>query len=344
MKFLAALLLLGFISVSARAEPDYAAAADRVLSEVIQPGTTAFEEATATLRQAAALGCSDIDPAALQDAFHGAWDAWMAIQHLRFGPLEDESRSLQIAFWPDSRGTVSRTVSRLLATESAPVEDKDAFSKLSVGARGFPALERLLYDESGPVPFDDAFRCAYTAAVAADLERVANEINGAWSGAFSTIWTTAGEEGNTVFLAPKETSQRIFVVTLGALEETVRHRLGTPLGTITAVRPKLAEARRSGRSLRQIGLVLDATERTLMTTFGPALEVGERTALTDAYTSARRDLDGVAELGDLPAALSVSRIRVEVLQQSIERIATVMRAEIGPSLGISKGFNAADGD
>ncbi|MEL6207920.1 MAG: imelysin family protein [Pseudomonadota bacterium] len=344
MKFLAAIILLGLAGVSARAEPDHVAAADRLLSEVIQPGTVAFEEATATLRQAAAPECTDVEPAALRDAFHGAWDAWMTIQHLRFGPLEDESRSLQIAFWPDSRGTVGRTVSRILATENAPVEDTDAFAKLSIGARGFPALERLLFDDSGPVPPDDAFRCAYAAAVSADLERVATEINAAWNGPFATIWTTAGEEDNAVFLAPKETSQRIFVVTLGTLDETVQHRLGTPLGTLVAVRPKLAEARRSGRSLRHISLILDATERTLMTAFGPELEAEDRAALADAYASARRDLARVAELGDLPVALAESRIRVEVLQQSIERIAIVMRAEIGPALGISKGFNAADGD
>lgn len=344
MRLLVALLLPGAMSVSAVAEPDHRAAADRLLSEVVQPGTTAFAAATATLARTAAPVCADMEPAALRDAFHGAWDAWMGIQHLRFGPVEDESRNLQIAFWPDNRGTVGRTVERLLTTENAPVEDGEAFAKVSVGARGLPALERLLFDDSGTLPLDSAFRCAYAAAIAADLERLATEIYAAWKGPFAAIWATAGEESNTVFLAPQETSQRVFAVTLGALEETVRHRLGTPLGTVAMARPQLAEARRSGRSLRQIGLVLDATEHSLMTVFGPALDPGDRTTLADAYTRARRDLDRVAEHGDLSAALAENRIRVEVLQQSVERIVLTMRAEIGPKLGIAAGFNAADGD
>jgi len=42
--------------------------------------------------------------------------------------------------------------------------------------------------------------------------------------------------------------------------------------------------------------------------------------------------------------LPQGRIRVEVLQQSIEIIALLCREELGPALGVVTGFNAMDGD
>ncbi|MEO0388878.1 MAG: peptidase M75, partial [Pseudomonadota bacterium] len=38
------------------------------------------------------------------------------------------------------------------------------------------------------------------------------------------------------------------------------------------------------------------------------------------------------------------RLRVEVLQQSVDAIRQVLRQEVGPTLGITAGFNALDGD
>ncbi|MEM6371483.1 MAG: hypothetical protein AAF727_01715 [Pseudomonadota bacterium] len=49
-----------------------------------------------------------------------------------------------------------------------------------------------------------------------------------------------------------------------------------------------------------------------------------------------RCLQGVAE----PSG----RLRVEVLQQSIDVIRHLLAEEVGPDLGISAGFNSLDGD
>ncbi|MEM9763109.1 MAG: imelysin family protein [Pseudomonadota bacterium] len=328
----------------AAAEPDHKAAVERLIEGVARPGAKEFSEAATRLEAAVPAECAAIEDAALRMAFNDTWDAWMGIQHLRFGPIEAESRVLQIAFWPDSRGTVSRTVGRLLAAENAPVDDGEAFRELSVGGRGLPALERVLYDENGPITLEGSFRCAYAAAIARDLARLAREIDDAWRGDWGEAWVTAGAANNTVFLAPSETSQRLFAVTLGVLDETVRNRLGTPLGAVGSIRPRLAEAWRSDRSLRHIALVLDATEQTIKSAFGPELAPQASDALAVAYAEARDALARVVELGSLPESLAASRIRVEVLQQSVGNVATVLRAEIGPGLSIAPGFKSADGD
>ena len=46
-----------------------------------------------------------------------AFDAWMGVQHLRFGPSEVDGRSLSIAFWPDPKGSGARA--RAQASRSA---------------------------------------------------------------------------------------------------------------------------------------------------------------------------------------------------------------------------------
>ncbi|MEM6677175.1 MAG: imelysin family protein, partial [Pseudomonadota bacterium] len=217
---LALALAVALSAGAARAETDHSAAAARVLEGTVLPGTAGFVAATDALVAAAPPACGDVDPAALSARFQETWDAWMAIQHLRFGPIEAESRVLQVAFWPDSRGTVGRTVERIMATENAPVDDPAAFAAISVGGRGLPAIERLLFNDDGPEALEPAFRCAYVAAVAGDLSRLAGEIDAAWQGDFGAAWASAGAEGNAVFLAPAETSQRLFATTVGALEET----------------------------------------------------------------------------------------------------------------------------
>jgi predicted lipoprotein len=58
-------------------------------------------------------------------------------------------------------------------------------------------------------------------------------------------------------------------------------------------------------------------------------------------------LDDLADLDDptfANVALPQGRIRVEVLQKSIEIIALLCGEELRPALGMVTGFNAMDGD
>ncbi|MCH2119506.1 MAG: hypothetical protein MK161_17630, partial [Pirellulales bacterium] len=122
------------------------------------------------------------------------------------------------------------------------------------------------------------------------------------------------------------------------LEFTSQTRLGRPMGTFERPRPNRAEARRSERSLRHVVLSLEATwelaglisneNDTLGTAFQTA--IGRAAALDDPVFA------GVAE--------PQGRLRIEVLQQNIEEIRTILAEEVGPALGISAGFNSLDGD
>ncbi|MEM7506751.1 MAG: imelysin family protein [Pseudomonadota bacterium] len=339
-----ALIALLALPAFAHAEPDHTAIAERSAAAVAIPASSAFADAANALQAAAPALCDEIDPDALRARFHTAWDAWMALQHLRFGPLEEADRTLQVAFWPDSRGTTGKTVARMLKSEASVFDASGDFAASSVAGRGFHALERLLYDDQGPIALNTPYRCRYVAAVAADLDRLAAEIAQAWASTWAPLMRTAGAASNDVFLAPEEVSQRLFATLSGALEETETARLVKPLGRFDKARPRLAEAWRSGRSLRQIRLIIDAAETMMVEVFGPELSPDGLESAVRAVARAETALARVEEIGPLPEAIVESRIRVEVLQQSIAGLSQAMRQVVGPDLGLIEGFNATDGD
>ncbi|MEO1026149.1 MAG: imelysin family protein, partial [Pseudomonadota bacterium] len=64
---------------------------DAALNDHILPGHAALVDATANLASAAEADCT---PEAMRPAFNAAYDAWIAIGHVQFGPIEDEALSL----------------------------------------------------------------------------------------------------------------------------------------------------------------------------------------------------------------------------------------------------------
>jgi predicted lipoprotein len=69
--------------------------------------------------------------------------------------------------------------------------------------------------------------------------------------------------------------------------------------------------------------------------------------LTSLDASFQRAVSQLSDLND-PTFASVSdpqtRFKVEIIQNSIEAIRTIVRDELGPNLGVTAGFNALDGD
>lgn len=309
------------------------------VSEVIDdhalPGTARFASATAALGAAAEADCTDT---ALRPAYQDAFDAWMGIAHLTLGPLEEDGRGLAIAFWPDTRGMVGRSVARLVAEED-PIATSGDYAEVSIAARGLFALERLLYDDDFAGYATDSYRCALVRTMAADLAGLGREVDTAWREDFATTLSSAGEAGNSRFLSPREASQALYTALATGLEFIADQRLDRPMGSFDAPKPQVAEARRSGRSLRNVVLSLEALQefaRTLSDQPTPETDAAFNRALTAARALEDPVLAGVAD--------PISRIRVEALQNDVLAIAEAVSAEIAPALGVTVGFNSADGD
>ncbi|UOA13545.1 MULTISPECIES: imelysin family protein [Sulfitobacter] len=309
------------------------------VSEVIDdhalPGTARFASATAALGAAAEADCTDT---ALRPAYQEAFDAWMGIAHLTLGPLEEDGRGLAIAFWPDTRGMVGRSVARLVAEED-PIATSGEYAEVSIAARGLFALERLLYDEDFAGYGAESYSCALAQAMAADLAVLGREVDTAWGEDFAATLGSAGEAGNSRFLSPREASQALYTALATGLEFVADQRLGRPMGSFDAPKPQVAEARRSGRSLRNVVLSLEALQG-LAGTLSDAPTPKADAAFDRALTAAR----GLEDPVFAGVADPISRIRVEALQNDVRAISEAVGAEIAPALGVSVGFNSADGD
>lgn len=318
-----------FLAFATPTRADVAAALD----QHIFPGYAAFERTTKALDSAAQADCT---PDALRPAYNLAFDTWVGVGHLRLGPAEVDGRSLAIEFWPDPKSLGQKAQMAMITGQDKAAQDPIAFAQVSVAARGFLALERLLY---APEPLGDAdYVCALVRATSADLAKNASAIYGEWLSGFSVALLTAGEAGNTRFLTPIEARQALYTALITGFEFAADQRVGRPLGTFDKPRPERAEARLSSRSLRNVTLSLTALQQ-----FAQAL--APDTPLTDA--AFLRAFDVAAKIKD-PVFSDVADpqgwLRAEILQQAIRATRDAAMLEIGPALNVGVGFNAADGD
>ncbi|WP_049645649.1 imelysin family protein [Candidatus Rhodobacter oscarellae] len=293
---------------------------------------------TQALAREASVGCSAAAPdtaPGLLSAYHAAFDAWVGVGHLRFGPSEQDDRAFALAFWPDPRGSTPKALAGLVKSRDAAVNAPDEFAEISVAARGFYALEFLLFDAQFAQPRDAAYRCALIQAVTKDISSNAAAILAGWQNGYGALMSNPG---NDTYRTPAEAAKQLFTALSTGLEFTSLTRLGRPMGTYDRPRPNRAEARRSERSLRHVLLSLAATrELTELISAG-----------NEAVDKAFADAIQRAEALDDPTLAGVAdpqgRFRVEVLQQSIDVIRRILSQEIGPELGIAAGFNSLDGD
>ena len=307
------------------------AGVDKALDQHVLPRHAALAENTAQLAEAAEADCT---PEALRPAFGAAYDSWVSMSHITFGPIEDRGLSLSLSFWPDPKDRVGKALGRLIADRDPIVEAPGEFAEVSAAAQGFTALERLLYD-----PQQDAeYACALTTAIARQLAANAAVLAEDWP-AFARLMTTAGEEGNSRFQSKEEATRALYTALSTGLEFLQDARLGRPLGTFDRPRPTRAEARRSARAQRHVELSLAALKELADHLHdGPHPGVDEEFAAAMA-AAARLDDPALAGVAD-PA----SRIRVESLHRAVGNLRNTVNTEIGKPLGITAGFNALDGD
>ncbi|WP_227267825.1 imelysin family protein [Roseobacter weihaiensis] len=310
---------------------DISAAVD----EHILPGYAGLAEKSRQLHAAAEAECRPESPALLA-AYGEAFDAWVRISHLRFGPSEQNNRAFALAFWPDPRGATPKALARLMAVGQGSLGTLDTFQTVSIAARGFYAMEFLLFDAQFRAAEDAETRCALVQLLAADIADTSADILAAWQDSYADLMRNAGS--NDIYRSEAEAAQQLFTAASTGLEFTSQVRLGRPMGSFERPRPNRAEARRSGRSLRHVVLSLEGT-RDLVG------HLSDDDAQIDAAFAAAIARAGVLDDPVFAGVADIQgRLRVEVLQQSVETIRQVIAQDLAPRLGIAAGFNALDGD
>jgi uncharacterized protein len=317
------------------ATPAWADVQDAVEHHAL-PAIDAFHTAATDLFEASIRDCL---AEAMVGPYNAAFDAWLGMSHLQAGPVETGGRGLAIAFWPDKRGMVQRTVTQMVADQDPIVTNPDAFGDVSIAGRGLFALEYLLFDPELSVYQAGDYTCAMVRAISADMVAMADQIQAEWTQDYGPALVNAGAEGNTRFLTPIEAQRAIYTSILTGLEFTADQRIGRPLGTFDTPRPTRAEAWRSARSLRNV-------ELSLLALYDLASEFadGPTPTMDDAF---KRAMTAVQKFND-PVFARVAEpqgwFEADVMRQSIKLVEQAIAAEIGDPLGIAAGFNSSDGD
>ena len=318
---------------------DVAALTRHAVTDHVLPRFDTLAAQSEALAQAAASDCDATSPT-LRAAYGTAFDAWIAASHLRFGPTEVQDRAYALAFWPDSRGATPRTLSSLIRAEDPVAQSAERYAEVSIAARGFYALDSLLYDDDITDLGSADYRCQLIRTVTADIAALTQQIDRDWQDDYADRLMNPGAGGT--YRSELEAAQELFKALTTGLEFTADTRLGRPLGTFDKPRPLRAEARRSGRSLRHVALSLTSLQDLAVDL------AGSDTALVDDLNSAFDFAQGRIDALDDPILAGVAtpqgRLRVEVIQQAVASIRDIVRNRLGPKLGGAAGFNALDGD
>jgi hypothetical protein len=248
-----------------------------------------------------------------------------------------------MGFWPDPRGAGPRALARLIGDADPVGRDPTGYAEVSAAARGFHALEIMLYDPRAETIGTAEYRCALVRTMTADLANTVQAIRAGWTGGHAEALRTAGAPGNAAYPAEADALRTLFGAAAGGLEFNAEARLGRPLGTLDRPRPERAEARLSGRSLRNVAVSVGAIgdlAAILAAPAGPGVE-GDVAAQLDRIETL------IDRAGD-PALQGVAdpqgRLRIEAIRSRIDELRGTLAQDVAPALGVAAGFNALDGD
>lgn len=311
---------------------------ETALTTHVLPGFARFAESARLLEQAARADCR---PARVAPAWNAAFDAWISVADLRIGP--SETGALSVAFWPDDRGFTPRALIGLIAAADPIGRDPAAYANVSIAARGLFALEMLLHDPAFAGYGPDDYACVLVQTISADLAKQADTLAAAWTDDFASTLLTAGGADNATYLTDDEAVRALYTQILTGLEWTASTRLGRPMGTFERPRPRMAEAWRSGRSLRNTVLAAEAAH-ALAKALAQDLIPGDLPQTDAALARVLNTAAGISDAAFQDVENPQARLRVEVLQQAVQGLRAAIETEIGGTLGIVPGFNAQDGD
>lgn len=339
---IAVVLALGAASperASAAPAVDIAGLTDAIIKRHVLPRYEVFSRAADSLRAVVADRCGRDGLAAMREAYAAANDAWMSVQHIRFGPVMREDRHVRIEYWPDKHNQLSRQLARLLAAGDRESLEPARFARATVALQGFPAMERLLFaGDAADVLVRGSFRCALAGAIAANLATIAAETLAQWRDV----------EGGP------DVADGLVDGLMTQLQLVGDLKLLRPLGaTIAKARPRSAESWRSGRSARNVRLNVEALAdlysggegADLRTATAPADDgKGILEALDDGFAVAVRTARRLGD--DLGADIRDERRRrtVRFLGVHLSGLREEVAKAVAPAMGVSLGFNSLDGD
>jgi len=346
------LLVTGAGIRDARADPDYAALLESLIDHTVIPDYENFARATSDLQaEFETNGCTDM--AAMRSGYHKAMDAWQHVSHIRFGPVMKEDRVYRVQFWPDKRNITSRHLGALLENDNDEARSLSGIIADSVAVQGFPALERLLFDQAEDQPLPEP-SCGLARSITLNLSNIAGEIAAEWKNSYRRTMLTAGPD-NPEYLNVKEAVKIMHGALSTSLQILVNVKIAPVLGeSREASKPRRAESWRSARAMRNIAINIETALR--LYEGGDAHSNGFDDILLQRGGDEEhaviaggliQSLKWAQEL-DEPIADVVSDSshysKLSLIAGQLAGVQAEVNGVLVDALGLSLGFNALDGD
>lgn len=340
---------------------EYARVNADLLEHHVLPRYEHLADAASAFAASAAAFCTGgqgVDLSTVRERYHDIMDAWMAVQHIDFGPVELLMRSFRLYFWPGSRGKVADALHSLTSEGLDEALSKEKFSAASVAVQGLPAAEYLLYEAFDAKTAEAAGtpQCATLTAIGNNLESMAAGIVADWRGGnmgFANAFLNPGAD-NIHYDSHRSATLELFKSLHGGLETVADVRLGPAAGeSVDTARPALAESRASDRALRNIVIILEALEALYLGDGGAGLSEmvvnhGGDDKLDPLMRKAFRLTTESARAVEPPLEEAVAdagrRPAVDTLLTRVRALAQITGERVAPALGVAVGFNARDGD
>jgi uncharacterized protein len=335
---------------------------------VILPAYRAIDADAEALRTAA----RDLEAAPSEDTLTRTQSAWRAARKswrhadaFRFGPVETKHITAAVDFWPAGTDVIDK-----ILADSAPIT-AESFEALGANAKGFLALEYLLFDNAGGnaavvatlTGATGARRLGYVTAAADNLKTKTSELLRAWEPSgenFAKDLTLAGESG-TSFPSSKAVVDQLVNSSAFAAEVVTNTKIGKPFGKKTGdvPQPDQEEAPRSDDSIDDMLATLDGVRSVYLGTSGggaspagkPAMGIGDlvraKNASLDTRVVAALD-EARAKVSAIPppfrTAIVSQRDPVEQAYQATRAAKNIISVEVASVLGTTLKFNDNDGD
>ncbi len=326
--------ILATLALPALAAPDYAGIQDSIETGHVRPGYAHFAEKATALDRAVRGHCKHTgeapDRLAAQTAFHGALDAWQAVQHIRSGAIAEKDRHARLQFWPDQRGIAERHMRKLLV-EPLSETLMDDIATTSVALQGFPALERLLFGSQPlsqqAIEPEKAARCPVAVAISHNIAGIAG-----------TLAAATRQVDDKTYVTNAVNDLVVGIEFIQAL------KLKLPAGA-RKPRPFLLENWRSQRSLRNVEINLRAL-RDLYKLLADKLpgDAARADGILTGFEDIRREISALGESGKAALNANGGPKRFRTLAASLENLRSAIGKSMPAGLGITLGFNSLDGD
>lgn len=283
------------------------------------------------------------DVAKLKSAYESLADAWSDVEFMHIGPAAVALRVERFNWWLDRTDARGKAFTAMLAAKPEDlVPEKLAAG--SVAGQGLPMIERLLFPASEAAELKKkagAQRCVVGAAVAHGQAAIADQILNDWTSADGARAALAANTRWKVSFADTNEAASVMMTDLVAGLEALKdlkvamefHDVMNPAA------PRLSEASRSGRTLRDIARNLAGIRQGLVI-FMVQTTPAQKAQLDEAFDDADRVLKDIENAKDDAARTAAVKQSLAVYSALSQAAMTILPAATGLTLG----FNNLDGD